>query len=625
MSHFGRITFGVLGSLEAQAGDRGLDLGPLKQRVLLAMLLCRANSVVSMQELLDALWPDSPPRTAMKNLQVYVSQLRKILSTGPHGSLIAFRSPGYRITLEPAQLDALRFEDLTRSGRLSLRSGDSVRASALLREALDLWRGPALSDLCAGPRLQAELGRLEGRRLATYEDWFDAEFALGHETDVLDELDELGRVHPLRERLRSQQMIALYRCGRQAEALAVFDEIRQTLARELGLAPSPALRRLYQSILADDPSLGATPPAEPAAAHLAMAPVTAHGSLLPRDTADFTGRGRALDKLTAALTGDGDTRCGLVVLHGLPGVGKTVLAVHAGHRLRAAFPDGQLLVQMRGPDDRPRAADEVLGELLRTFGLGRGAEGERQLDRERLLRAWLSNRRVLLVLDNAADERQVRPLLPGIGGSAVVVTGRRLLGLESACYLGLGPFSLDEALELLSRTAGQARLRAEPDAAEEIVRACDLLPRAVRIAGLKLVARRHLPLRRCADRLADPGNRLDELSVRDLTMRTGVESLYRDLTPAERALFRCIGALPSPRFDLPTLAGPLACSLDDAETALDGLIQAHVVTEVHARETTAYRMPSLLWAYARERAGEDPAVAWAATRAGERGRSTARR
>lgn len=603
MSQYGRISFNVLGPLEARVDDQPLDLGPHKQRVLLAMLLCHANRAVSTRELLDALWHTDPPRTALKNLQVYISQLRKILSAAPQGPLIALRAPGYRIALEPSQLDALTFEDLTREGRLSLRSGNAARASALLRKALDLWRGPALSDLFAGPRLQAELTRLEGRRLVAYEDWFDAEFALGHEPDVLDELDELGRAHPMRERLRSQQMIALYRCGRQGEALAVFDEIRQALARELGLAPSPALRRLYQAILSGAPSvgMGQAPDATADATRIAgPGPVTAHGSLLPRDTPDFVGRERLLAELTAALTGDG--RSGLVVLHGLPGVGKTTLAVRAGHRLRNAFPDGQILVHMRGPGGRPRAAGDVLGELLRAFGLAAGASVRRSLDRERLLRAWLSNRRVLLVLDDAADEKQVRPLLPGAGGSAVIVTGRRLLCLESACHLALAPFTVAEGLELLDRTAGPGRRQAEPDSAERIVRACDALPLAVRIAGLRLVARRHMPLRRYADRLDDPRHRLDELSVRDLEMRSSLDALYRDLTPAERALFRRIGALPEPRFDLTALAGPAAGSPDDVEDVLDGLIQAHVVTESPAAGSVTYRMPLLVWTYARERA-----------------------
>jgi DNA-binding SARP family transcriptional activator len=262
-----QISFSILGPMtaELQTAESGarpveLDAGPFKQRLLLALLLCRCNSVVLVEQLIDTLWWDGPPRTAHKNIQVYISHLRKLLAADGQPSRLRYRPPGYQLVLTPAEVDALRFEDLSRAGRLALRRGDPHTAAGSMRQALGLWRGPALADLQLSPALREEATRLDDRRLSVYEDWFEAELLLGNHAEVLEQIESVIRAHPLRERLRSHQLTALYRGGRQAEALAEYDNHRQLLAAELGLDPSPALRRLYQNILSGHPALNAPPP-----------------------------------------------------------------------------------------------------------------------------------------------------------------------------------------------------------------------------------------------------------------------------------------------------------------------------------------------------------------------------
>ena len=338
------IHFGVLGTLEVRIGNVPCQLGPFKQRVVLALLLCNANSIVPVDLLAEALWGDDLPRTAYKNLQVYISTLRRILFSGNGQARLAYRIRGYQIELSTSELDALLFGDLAHQGRMALRDGAVASAARTLEAALAMWRGDALMDLRGVPAIEAEAVRLENRRLSVYEDWFEAELAIGNHAHVLDVIEDLVRRHPMRERLRISQFVALNRCGRRAEALAEYDELRQLLARELGLRPSPALARLYQAILADDPSLdaphGSTGPTR------LFADTTAHLNQLTRDLEDFTGRERLTSQLVGAV--QAQSRPGRVtVLSGPPGVGKTALAVHVGHLLMKERADGQILVRMR--------------------------------------------------------------------------------------------------------------------------------------------------------------------------------------------------------------------------------------------------------------------------------------
>ncbi|WP_377268752.1 BTAD domain-containing putative transcriptional regulator [Peterkaempfera sp. SMS 1(5)a] len=576
-----------------------LGLGPFKQRLLLAMLLCRSNGVVLIEELIDTLWWEGPPRTAHKNIQVYISHLRKLLAADGRQDRLRYRPPGYQLLLSPPEVDALQFEDLSRAGRLALRRGDMVDAEAHMGQALRLWRGPALVDLLVSPAVRAEASRLDDRRLAVYEDWFEVELALGNHSEVLEEIEALVRMHPLRERLRSQQLTALHRGGRQAEALAEYDNLRQLLAAELGLGPSPALQRLYQNILSGHPALNPPPVSVRRREPHPEAEVVAHLSGLPRDVDDFTGRTDTLSKLLTFF-GDGATsspRQGrFAAITGPPGSGTTTLALHAAHMLAPQFPDGHVLLPLRDERGVARPPGELLDELLSRLGPVPPRTAGADRDRGAVLRSRLAGRQLLLVLDGAADAAQVRPLLPGSGGCSVILTScRHLGGLEGFGQFALDVFTEAEALDLLRRTVGAERVSGAPAAALRIVRACGLLPLAVRIAGARLAGLGHLPLEQFADRLEDEGRLLDELVIGDLSVRDCYVRYLRVLGVAERLALIQLAATWSPASKDPS----------EMEDLLERLACVHALTITEDARECAVRplpfvMPLPLWVFAQQ-------------------------
>jgi DNA-binding SARP family transcriptional activator/tetratricopeptide (TPR) repeat protein len=506
--------YGVLGPLQITGLDgEGLRLRGERQRSLLAMLLFHANKQVPTERLVDALWPDVPPKSYASNLHTYVSRLRERL--GP----IDNTGRGYRMRVDDDDLDLLVFRREAAIGRATT---DPRAAAAHLRRALAQWRDQPLADLTVPP-LDAEVARLEAERFAVFEDCVEAELAAGRSADLIGELATAVAEHPLRERLVGLLMTALWRAGRQVEALAVYRTTRQLLIDETGLEPGPELREVHGAILRGD---------EPAEETEAW-PICQ----LPAEVLDFSGRHDLVDELTATLA---ERRAPVVVLSGEPGVGKSMLAVRVAHRVRDAFPDGQLFAHLAGATD-PREVGDVLADLLRTLGVTGPAIPDDLHARAAVLRSRLADRKVLLVLDDAAGPAQIRPLIPGTASSAVLVTSRRRLStLPGAHRATVPPFTDAEAAELLERVAG-GRVGGDPAGAGRIAAACGNLPLALRIAATRLSLRPQLRLGELADRLADERRRLDELTVSDLQVRPGLALSYAALTTPARYLFRLIG------------------------------------------------------------------------------------
>jgi DNA-binding SARP family transcriptional activator/predicted negative regulator of RcsB-dependent stress response len=609
------MEFRVLGRFEIWDGARPLPLTAAKQRAILVVLLLHANHVVSVDQLIDELWGEAPPKTARVTLQNYLARLRKAL--GSQGNrqaapeVLLTRSPGYLLRVDDDQVDLYQFERLAREGRQALASGDPVHAGDQLRAAMSLWRGPAFADVALGSMCEAEAARLEGCRISVVEDRIEADLLLGRHVELVGELEALVAEHPLRERLCRQLMLALYRSGRQAEALAVYRRTRKVLVEELGLEPSPTLQDLERAILLADPELQ---PPRPTAKATCDRPESRRGPCqLPPDIDDFTGRQDAIAQLQQLLEAEQATAIVISAIAGKAGVGKTALAVRVAHRLRPRFPDGQLYVNLRGAEAQALDPAEVLAGFLRALGVDGPHIPEGLQERARLYRARLTDQRVLVVLDNAASEAQVRSLLPASGGCAVLVTSRASLGgLEAAHPLVLDVLEYDQAVELLARLAGPARVAAEPEAARQLVALCGLLPLAVRIAGAKLAARPQWRLGLLAERLADEHRRLDELKTGDLEVRASIALSYQGRSQTERRLFRLLVVPAAPTFPVWVAAALLDRDLVEAEKLLERLVDAQLVEAAGEDQAgqLRYRLHDLLRVYARERLHpEEPASA----------------
>ncbi|MCX5412482.1 BTAD domain-containing putative transcriptional regulator [Streptomyces sp. NBC_00059] len=591
----GTVYFSLLGPLTAVADGRPLPLGPRKQRLVLATLLSRPNTPVPVDVLTDVVWPEGPPRTARKNLQVYVSAARSLFGGADRDDRdrVVHDCGGYRLRVEEGELDTLRFRTLARAGRAAGERGDLRTAARLLREALDLWgERPPLHDLRDSAGVAEEAERLEARCLTVYEDWAEAEIETGRAGSALDGLRDLVERHPFRERLRAAWMNSLHQTGRQAEALAVYDDYRQLLARELGLEPSPAMAALYRAML------GGGRAARPAASRSA-----ARGASLPADSRHFTGRD---DELARLLKVSGGTDGSVLVVSGPAGVGKSALAVRAAHLLADGFPDGRVHVRARREDGSPRDRNDMLDELGRLCDVG-GPGRPDPVRAENAWQDWLSRHRALIVLDDVADEASVRGLLPRSGRCSAVLTARgQLAGLESVHRTALAAPDDDEALELLGTLIGDDRLRTDRPAALRIVRACGALPLAVAVSGMRLAVLRHLPLAEYADRLDDPTAALDELVAGDMSVRSRLAAGWRDLSADNRgALVRLAGDAGDGAFTLERAMAALDRDERGTIRAVEALIDTGAVTSP-VGEVTAhaalYEVPRLLCLYAREEA-----------------------
>jgi DNA-binding SARP family transcriptional activator/predicted negative regulator of RcsB-dependent stress response len=615
------LRFEILGPVRAFRGGRELDLGPPRQLAVLAVLLLNHGHAVGRAELEHAIWGQDAPPSARNLVATYVARLRKVLeparpSRAP-ATLLSSTVAGYRITPAGGGLDAQDFADSVARARTLRRDGDPAAAARLLELAVAAWRGPRALEGASGPYIEAERRRLMEARTAAYEELFDAALELGRHAECVAELTALSIGNPLREHVRSLLMLALYRTGRQAEALAVFQDYRRVLADQTGLDPGERIRRLNERILAADPQLLITPhntqdgtttaaAATPAAA--AMPPAQ-----LPADAPDFTGRAEQLERIRQTLgvaRPDGDCGMRIVVLAGPGGMGKTTLALRAAHRLRDDYPDGQLYLDLQGVRDRPREPEELLRRLLRDLGAGPADPPADLSACAAQYRTLTSGRRLLIVLDDVRDAAQVRPLLPGSATCGVLITSRtRLADLPGAELLDLAPLSGAEGRDLLGRIVGPGAVGAENAAADRIVTACAGLPLALRIVAARAASRPPGTLGRLADRLGDERRRLSELTVGDLAVsasfQLGYDNMLTGAGDADLArVFRILSTLRVPYFGVDEAAAAAGHPPERTEALLDELGRLHLL-EQHAADR--YHFHELLRLFGRERSREtDP-------------------
>ncbi len=607
IAHSGAIRFRLLGPVEVWTGDGWAKIGAAKRRAVLAALLVHRGEPVSIDTLIEELWPDGPPAKAANLVSIHIYHLRKLIGDA-EGQVLVTRAPGYQLVLAPGELDADRFAALVTGGRRALGGDTPERAAELLGEALGLWHGRPLADVAATALVAAEADRLEESRVGAEELFAEACLACGRYAEVVPRLRRLLADHPLREKLWALLMRALCGAGRQAEALEVYDQARKTISEELGVDPGAELRQLYQQILDADGEQAVVSLAIPGPPPAPPAPTPAQ---LPADISDFTGRSGQVDQLRELLAevavADGSPGAVRVVLVvGPGGQGKTTLAVHAAHLLREEFPDGQLYASLLGATQSADPA-EVLARFLRDLGADPARIPLEAEERAARYRTRLDGRRMLIVLDDARDTEQVRPLLPGSASCAVLITARHWLPeLAGGAVLDLDVLSGDEARALFTKIVGERRVTAEPGATGEVLTACAGLPLAIRIAGARLATRGNWSIQTLAGRLADERRRLDELRVGNLAVRASFEVSFATLPgpatpggPAPARAFRLLGLWTGPSISLPATAALLGEGDEAAAEALDMLFDAHLL---ESPEPDRYRFHDLLRVYAADRA-----------------------
>ncbi|GAA3001988.1 AfsR/SARP family transcriptional regulator [Streptosporangium longisporum] len=655
------LRFAVLGPVRAWRGGTELDLGTPLQRSILAMLLLRESRAVTPAEMIDAIWGEDAPPRALGALRTYVSRLRSVLEPGrsprTRPELLTSVGRGYALRADGSTLDLLLFERGVSEAEAARRAGDLAGAAESLRACLALHTGEPLAG-AVGPYAEHQRGRLTERRMNVLEVLMDLDLELGRHADVLSDLIALVGDHPLRERLRAQLMLAYYRCGRRAEALAAFADTRATLIEELGIEPGPDLTSMHRSILNDDPSLmparagrsasapagrtdeargardgGASRRPEPegtsgtpgtaarrasgdredgpratsadrAAAEARRASPIAElprPAQLPAAASDFTGRRQIIARLRTLLSArDGSEGVPVAAISGIGGVGKTALAVHVAHTVHDLFPDGQLYADLRGYGEEPAAPDSVLAAFLRALGLPGDALPDGLAERSALFRSLLADRRMLVLLDNARDAAQVSQLLPGSTGCAAIVTSRgKLADLASARLVDLDVMEPEEALALFGTVAGADRVGAERGSAMDVVAACGFLPLAVRIVAARLASRPSWTVASLVARLADERRRLDEMRVGDLAVEATFALGYGQLAPAQARAFRLL-SLPGGT-DISVQAASALLDLDpmDTEDLLESLVDASLL---EAPTPGRYRFHDLLKLFARRTA-----------------------
>lgn len=594
------LRFTVLGPLQAWRGEQPITLGSPQQRAVLALLLLKQGRPASVDELVDAVWDQEPPPGAVSVLRTYVSRLRAVLEPGrPKNrppAVLASVAGGYALHAPEGALDLTLFESRVHEARRLRAQGDHQRARDLLRCALDAWNGTPLAGV-PGAFAEAERTRLTELRLGATEIRIELDVELGGHSDAVPELIALAAAHPLRERLRLLLMLSLYRSDRQAEALAVYHDTRRVLIAELGIEPGPAVRDLHRRLLTADPALAAPPKADESRG-AAVRPAQ-----LPGDLSDFTGRETETARVTAALSGAAGTAVPVAVLTGMGGAGKTVLAVHAAHTVSGRFPDGQLYVDLRGADGSPADPSAVLAGFLRALGEKDQGMPDSLEERAALYRSALAGRRVLVVLDNARDADQVRPLLPGSGGCAAVVTSRSALAaLSGVTRVVVDVLRPQVAAALFTRILGDPRAEHERLAILRVADLCGGHPLAVRIVASRLAVRPDWTVTDTVDQLKDERRRIGELRIQGLGVEACFRLGYGELGTEQARAFRLL-SLPAPSpLTLVEAAAVLGRPQEAAESLLESLVDVGMLESTGRR---CYRFHDLLRLFARQRAQEE--------------------
>jgi DNA-binding SARP family transcriptional activator/Tfp pilus assembly protein PilF len=586
------LRFGVLGPLRVWRHGTVVDLGPVQQRVVLAVLALQAGRPVGRQQMIDAVWGETQPRNAVNLVQRHVSGLRRALEPDRTGrtpsDLLTWTDAGYLLTLPAGALDLDLFVRGLAQARTAQAAGQLQEAAAALHSALEPWRGPVCDGL-SSPFLDAQADRLAESRVSALENRIELDLTIGGHGDLIAELRGLIAEHPLRERLRGLLMLALYRAGRQADALTAFRDARRQLHDELGVEPSAPLQQLHQQILTADPALTPASPAQ-AGTDMKISRRRVVPAQLPHHIPDFTGRDAELGRLDALLDQDGSgarNSVVITVITGTAGVGKSALALYWAHRARNLFPDGQLYVNLRGFGPRGSAMEpaEAIHGFLEAFAVPSERMPLDLDDRAALYRSILADLRVLVVLDNARDIDQVRSLLPGSPGCAVLVTSRnRLTSLVAAD--GAQPVELDllpdaEARRLLGSRLGPDRVASEPASVDEIIKACAGLPLALVVAASNAVANSRLPLSALAGELRKTEGRLDALGDGDqyTDVRAVFSWSYHALNSPAARQFRLLGLHAGPDIAMSAAASLAGVPRAQARRDLADLVRAHLVTE----------------------------------------------
>lgn len=594
------MEFRVLGPVGLWCRQNPVGFGGPKPRAVLAALLLADGHPVSRERLIDLVWDETPPPRAGDVIRQYIAALRRGLRRCNRQELLVTEAGGYALRIQPDDLDLAVFHRIAERGRRAAGAGQWKRAATDFREALALWRGPAL-DGCslAGGRVATHL---EEQRIRVLDERIEVDLILGDHAALVPELTRLLDETPLNERLHARLMTALCQLGRSAEALLSYQRVDALLRATLGVGPGPELRAIHDAVVRVPTSTAPPPTSRPRETLALLPPWHPVPRQLPSDLPDLVAVERRTAEVAQRLRRTDHTSVPVVVVSGPGGVGKTTLAVHVAHQVRHDFPDGQLYLDLRGGSTRPMPATEALGRFLTALGMREPAIGDTLDERAEQFRTRTAGRRILVVLDDAASAAQVRPLLPGEPTCAVIITSRAILAdLPGATETALDMLSTEQAVSMLRGIVGAARVDAEPAAAEQVVRLCGQLPLAVLVAGTRLAGRPDRSLAWLAGRLGHERHRLTELRAGNLEVRATIATGYRSLPKAGRRALRILTCLDG---EFPGwVAEPLlGVPSEAAETLLDGLVRTRllVVAGVDQFGQTRYRFHDLVRLYGRE-------------------------